>query len=63
MNVAIVHLPPTGVDAVGGLLALVMARATPVPRLQAAALQVLLACGGDLVARLTTAPLISVRAV
>ena len=44
----------------GGLLAVVMARAAAVPRLQAAALQVLLARGGDLVARLTTAPLISV---
>ena len=44
----------------GGLLAVVMARAAPVPRLRAAALQVLLARGGDLVARLTTAPLLSV---
>jgi hypothetical protein len=50
----------TGVDAVGGLLALVMAPATPAPGLGAAALQVLLARGGDLVARLSTAPLISV---
>jgi hypothetical protein len=53
---------PTGVDAVGGLLAVVVARAAAVPRLQVAALRVLLSRGGDLVARLSTAPLTSVRA-
>ncbi len=53
-----------GVDAVGALLALVLAPAQPQgggEALQAAALQLLLAPGLDLLSRLSTAPLVTVR--